>query len=232
MTGQRPYDPRVTEGTQDPRQPAAEPDPWKDAPRWSDPVADPWPGAPATSDAGPPASPDAGASGAPSVAAREVAAADAGANCPWCSTPAPPGATRCSSCGAALAQRQSIGELVVPGLTVVDPALQDYAERPLHLRGPSPSHGVASGAIAAAAIGGPLGLAIIGGVAAVAAAEYIGAGREGPDGVPLDQVGQASGAVLQAIEKLERGEPLPSSDVPTRTPAQRGAQEETGDGGD
>jgi hypothetical protein len=218
MTGHRPYDPRVSERMEEPRDPQAEPDPWKDGPRWSEPGGDPWVDSP---------TPSGGASfGAPAA-------------CPWCGTPATPDAHNCSSCGAALAQRESIGDLVVPGLTAVDPALKDYANRPLRLTGPSPSHGVASGAIAAAAAGGPAGLAIIGGVAAVAAVEYLGAGRR-PDGQPAAEVGQASSAVLRAIEKLDRGEALPAADETTPRP-ELGTQapgpgpapeEETADGGD
>ena len=66
----------------------------------------------------------------------------------------------------------------MPGLTAVDPALKDLDGRPLHLRGPSPTQGVASGLVVAAAAGGPIGLAIIGGVGALAAAEYMGVGGE------------------------------------------------------
>jgi hypothetical protein len=129
---------------------------------------------------------------------------------------------------------------VIPGLTAVDPALKDLADRPLHLSGPSPSHGVASGAIAAAAVGGPAGLAIIGGVAAVAAVEYVGAGRAGAGGTPVEQVGQASSAALQAIEKLERGEALPAAHESTPRPEldaqgagpEPATQEEAVDGGD
>ena len=134
--------------------------------------------------------------------------------CPWCATPAPAGATRCPSCDAALAQRESIGDLVIPGLTSVDPALQDYASRPLHITGPSPSQGVASGAIVAAAAGGPLGLAIIGGSGAVAAAEYMAANR----GPGATAIGETSDAVRLALEKLERGEALPSPDDATPRP--------------
>jgi hypothetical protein len=200
-----------TEGVRDP-DPAehAEPaiDPWRDGPRWSEEPEQPA--------AGP-----VGEAAPAQAAAAPVGAAAPGQeprSCAWCATPAAPDATTCSSCGAALAQRESIGDLVIPGLTAVDPALQDLADRPLHLTGPSPSHGVASGAIAAAAVGGPAGLAIMGGVAAVAAAEYIGAGRTGPDGVPLDKVGEASEAVRQALEKLERGEALPSAGSTTPRP--------------
>ncbi len=122
---------------------------------------------------------------------------------PWCAPPAPEGAARCSSCGAALAQRESIGNLVIPGLTAVDPALKDLDGRPLHLRGPSPTQGAASGLIVAAAAGGPAGLAILGGVGALAAAEYLGAG--GSKGESHERVGETSEAVLQALERLERG---------------------------
>jgi hypothetical protein len=131
--------------------------------------------------------------------------------CPWCSAPAADEATTCRECGAALAQRESIGDLQIPGVTSIDPALRDLDERPLHLRGPSPSQGLASGVIVAAAAGGPIGLAALGGIAAVAAAEYAGGGR-GSDGQPVDleALGRPSEAVLQALQKLET-EPPPAS---------------------
>jgi hypothetical protein len=141
------------------------------------------------------------------------------ATCPWCATPAADGATRCSSCGAALAQRESIGDLVIPGLTAVDPALKDLDGRPIHLRGPSPTQGAASGIIVAAAAGGPIGLAIIGGVGALAAAEYLGAGDKGrASGSGPGHVGEASEAVLQALARLERGEDLPKASDATPRP--------------
>jgi len=131
--------------------------------------------------------------------------------CPWCSAPATDEATTCRECGAALAQRESIGDLQIPGVTSVDPALRDFDERPLHLRGPSPSQGLASSVIVAAAAGGPIGLAALGGIAAVAAAEYAGAVR-GPDGQPVDleALGRPSEAALQALQGLET-EPPPAS---------------------
>lgn len=234
MTGHRPYDPRVSEGTEELRDAGAVPDPWKDGPRWSDSPADPWADLPASSDP----APDMG-----SVAEPAATGSDAGERraCAWCATPAALDAKTCSSCGAALAQREAIGDLVIPGLTTVDPGLKDYAARPLHLSGPSPSHGVASGAVAAAAIGGPAGLVIVGGVAAVAAAEYLGAARLGPDGVPIERVGEASEAVRRAIEKLDRGEALPPAGSTTPRPeliatdpagAEPATREETADGAD
>lgn len=123
--------------------------------------------------------------------------------CAWCGTPATPEAASCSSCGAALAQRESIGELAIPGLTSVDAALQDYDKRPLHLRGPSPSQGAAPALIVGAMAGGPIGLAAIGGVAAVAAAEYLGARRSGAAG--LEDVGKPSEIALQAVERINDG---------------------------
>ena len=215
-------------------------DPWKDGPRWSEPGADPWAAAPGRSAPAENALPAAPSGVSPAGGPSGPGTEEASATCPWCATPAAPGGRTCSSCGAALAQRESIGDLVIPGLTAVDPALKDLADRPLHLSGPSPSHGVASGAIAAAAMGGPVGMVILGGVAAVAAAEYAGAGRNG-DGtsVPADHVGQASSAALQAIEKLERGEQLPPADSTTPRPELETidvpggvpAQEETQNGG-
>jgi hypothetical protein len=190
-----------------------EQDPWGDL-TWSD-------GEPAPPVATP-SSPDADADavvvreGATPGAAMAGQADEAAPACPWCATPAAEGATRCTSCGAALAQRESIGDLVVPGLTAVDPALKDLDGRPLHLRGPSPTQGVASGLVVAAAAGGPIGLAIVGGVGALAAAEYLGAGGESGKG--HEQVGETSGAVLQAVERLERGEALPTANDPTPRP--------------
>jgi len=129
--------------------------------------------------------------------------------CAWCATPAvSPEATTCTSCGAALAQRESIGDLAIPGLTSVDAALQDFDKRPLHLRGPSPSQGMAPALIIGAMAGGPIGLAAIGGVAAVAAAEFMGTRRDGQGG--LDSVGRPSEVVLQAIEHIEDGTLPPS----------------------
>jgi hypothetical protein len=149
--------------------------------------------------------PDAGA--APEPAAQEPAASEpaAAAICAWCAAPAAPGATRCAECGAALAQRESIGDLRIPGLTSVDPALEDFDKRPLHLRGPSPSQGVAPALIIGAVAGGPIGLVAIGGVAAVAGAELlgtrVGSGHGAP---PLEDVGRPSEVVLQALEQENR----------------------------
>ncbi len=46
------------------------------------------------------------------------------ARCPWCSAPADPGAGCCPSCGATMAQRESLGSLVIPGVTDVDPGMR------------------------------------------------------------------------------------------------------------
>lgn len=129
--------------------------------------------------------------------------------CPWCAAAAADEAVQCATCGAALAQRETIGDLRIPGLTSVDPALEDFDKRPLHLRGPSPSQGMAPALIVGAMAGGPIGLAAIGGVAAVAAAEYIGASR-GAGGSPED-VGKPSEAVLQALSRLEEKGGQPSA---------------------
>ena len=151
---------------------------------------------------------DAGPSvpGAPGPPRTEPTTADAARTCAWCGTPAPTEATTCVSCGAALAQRESIGDLAIPGLTAVDAALQDFDKRPLHLRGPSPSQGMAPALIVGAMAGGPIGLAAIGGVAAVAAAEYLGASR-GTRAAALENVGKPSEVVLQALEHLDADGP-------------------------
>jgi hypothetical protein len=48
----------------------------------------------------------------------------AGVVCPWCSARPEPGATHCPGCGAALAQRDKLGEMVIPGVTDVDPEMR------------------------------------------------------------------------------------------------------------
>lgn len=131
--------------------------------------------------------------------------------CAWCGTAAGPEATLCASCGAALAQRESIGDLTIPGLTAVDAALQDFDKRPLHLRGPSPRQGMAPAIIVGAMAGGPIGLAAIGGVAAVAAAEYLGARRDGRGGT-LEDVGRPSEVALRALQHIDEGAPTPTAD--------------------
>ena len=146
------------------------------------------------------------------TAATGSGAPEAPRTCAWCGTPAAsPEATSCASCGAALAQRESIGDLAIPGLTSVDAALQDYDKRPLHLRGPSPSQGMAPALIVGAMAGGPIGLAAIGGVAAVAAAEFLGA-RTGGAGGALENVGKPSEVALQAIARLGDGDGEPAGE--------------------
>lgn len=132
---------------------------------------------------------------------HEGAGSEEQRSCAWCATPAAPEATTCSNCGAALAQRESIGDIAIPGLTAVDAALQDYDKRPLHLRGPSASQGMAPALIVGAMAGGPIGLAAIGGVAAVAAAEFLGARRPG-DAASLDEIGKPSEVALQAVRNM------------------------------
>jgi hypothetical protein len=128
--------------------------------------------------------------------------------CPWCEAAAPPGADRCSSCGAALAQREGVGDLRIPGLTSVDPALEDFDKRPLQIRGPSPSQGVASALIIGAAAGGPIGLAAIGGVAAVAGAEFLGTRIGGPRSPAREDVGRPSEVAWQALQHAGETDPV------------------------
>jgi hypothetical protein len=80
--------------------------------------------------------------------------------CPWCSTAAPAGATHCASCGASLAERESLGGMVIPGLTEVDPAVREAELRARsRARNASTAKPHVLGPIGGVA-GGPLGLAI------------------------------------------------------------------------
>jgi hypothetical protein len=140
-------------------------------------------------------------------------------SCPWCSVPADELATNCSACGAALAQRESIRGLVIPGVTTVDLALQAIDGQPTRILGPSPSQGMASGVMVAAVVGGPVGLAALGGMAAVAAAEYVGAKRGGA-GHPenLADVGRPSEITIRALERLENEGQDEGADEPAGDP--------------
>lgn len=149
--------------------------------------------------------------------------------CPWCSAPAAAEDIKCRACGAALAQRESLAGVSIPGLTAVDPALAAFDAQPMHLRGPSPSQGLASGAMVAAVAGGPIGLAAIGGFVAVAAVEYLG--NRHPDGsgpVDLETVGQPGGLALMALHKVEHeGELGTAQDAAEPGPQEASAVEPT-----
>ena len=136
--------------------------------------------------------------------------------CAWCSAAAPIGATQCPACGAALAQRESIADLLIPGVTGLDPALLDADGRPVRIPGASPTQGMAGGVMVAAMAGGPVGLAALGGLAAVGAAEYLTAGRRDREGVPdLEDVGRPSGAALQALARMSNGDAAAGEDEVT-----------------
>jgi len=129
--------------------------------------------------------------------------------CAWCSAPAAVEATHCRACGAALAQRESLGGVVIPGVTDVHPALAAFDAQPIRMHGPSPTQGLASGAVVAAVAGGPAGLVALGGIVAVAAVEYLG--NRNPDGsgpLDLEFVGMLSGTAQMVLDRIEReGEP-------------------------
>lgn len=124
--------------------------------------------------------------------------------CAWCSAPAAAAATHCAACGAALAQRESLGGVVIPGVTDVHPALVALDAQPIRMHGPSPTQGLASGAIVAAVAGGPAGLAALGGIVAVAAVEYLGGRPDGGRPQDLESVGKLSGAAQMILDRIER----------------------------
>jgi len=121
--------------------------------------------------------------------------------CQWCAQAAPPKSTHCASCGAALPLPGSLGELVVAGVTDVDPELAAYGRRPLRIPRGSPTESLASGAIGAAAAG-PAGVLVLGAIAAVAVKEFTGAGN-GAHRASLDNFGQPSEPVLEMAKRLQ-----------------------------
>lgn len=129
---------------------------------------------------------------------------DAGVRrCAWCEAQADAAATSCPACGAALAQRDDLGGLLIPGVTAVHPELAAAAERPLHIGGPSRTQGAASGLVAAAIAPGPAGLVAGAGVVALAASEYLGVAPGGLAAPDLDAVGKPSEAALRMAEQLD-----------------------------
>jgi hypothetical protein len=117
-----------------------------------------------------------------------------GRECPWCSAPVPPDATRCPACGDALAQRESIDDLPIAGVTIVDPLLQAYAAQPLRIPLPLPS-GVDP-------IGGSIDLTGMAELAALAAP----ANADAHAPVDPNTLGKPSDAARQAVERLDRGD--------------------------
>jgi hypothetical protein len=124
--------------------------------------------------------------------------------CQWCSAPATADATHCAACGAALAQRESVGGLVIPGVTDVDPGLSAYGAEYLRIPGPSPSQSLAGPAMGAMVVAGPAGAALaLGGLATVAATEFLGASRSTVSRAALDALGQPSEAAQAMARQLD-----------------------------
>jgi hypothetical protein len=119
--------------------------------------------------------------------------------------PVTPEMGNCPACGAKLAQREKIGDLVIPGVTHVDPGLQQYAKDPLRIPGASPSQYVAGPAMGAVVAAGPAGLVALAGLGAVAATEYVTSSRGHTSQADLDKLGQPSEAVLQMMKRLDEG---------------------------
>lgn len=126
--------------------------------------------------------------------------------CQWCDVDAQPGATHCAGCGAALPLVDSLGEMVVPGVTDVDPDLAIYRNKPLRIPRGSAGQYAATHALGAAAAD-PTGLLALGALAAVAVSEYraAGQGRPGKE-IDPDKVGQPSEPALKMAQQLQRAQ--------------------------
>jgi hypothetical protein len=138
--------------------------------------------------------------------------------CPWCSTTNAPDARQCRSCGAAIAQREDLGGVLVPGVTGVDPNLlgtQASLASPM-LR----SQGTMNAINAVSNVNATLGLA--------AAAAILGQdtvkGMLGMKDADLGSVGVPSEVALRAVEKLAREQDE------ARAAAEREAAAPSGDG--
>jgi RNA polymerase subunit RPABC4/transcription elongation factor Spt4 len=114
--------------------------------------------------------------------------------CPWCSAVVPDDGVCCPCCGAVMAQRESLGGLVIPGVTDVDASLTE----------PSPV-GSALGTQAGMSMLGAIGQAggtsaqLIGAAALLARDSLSGIRREP---VRPEDVGRPSQAALDMASRL------------------------------
>jgi hypothetical protein len=125
--------------------------------------------------------------------------------CQWCGVEASSAKeTHCAACGAALILHESIGAMLVPGVTEVDPELQSY-DRPLRIPKGSTAQSFAGPAFGAtAAGGGPASLLALGALAAIAATELAGA-SSGRSDVDRERLGVPSAPVLEMVARLNEG---------------------------
>lgn len=142
-------------------------------------------------------------------------------SCPWCGAPALPDASNCSNCGAAMAQNDDLGGLAIPGVTVVDPAMQ--------------ARGYASSLIGSQSRMSTLsmmGSAPGGTVLQVAAAAAMLANdsvRGSGGAMKPDDVGKPSQAALDMAERLRRPTVPAAPSEPTELPTAQPDAPEAGD---
>lgn len=139
-------------------------------------------------------------------------------SCPWCAEPALPDASYCSSCGAVMAQREDLGGLAIPGVTVVDPAMQarSYTSSLIGSQARMSTLSMIGSA--------PGGTAL----QVVAAAAMLASDRSGGSGgtVNPDDIGKPSQAALQMAERLRQPTAPPVAPKPAGpSTAQPGAPE-------
>jgi hypothetical protein len=117
--------------------------------------------------------------------------------CPWCSTVAPADATHCRSCGASLAERESLGGMAIPGVTEVDPAVK-VAEQMARAR-------ARNATTATPHVLGPLG-GVAGGTLGFAIGSAIDSFVLGkvPDHTPPPRPLDPSQTTLRMAERLDR----------------------------
>jgi hypothetical protein len=122
--------------------------------------------------------------------------------CQWCGEVGQPGATDCADCGAALPLLDAVGQMIVPGVTHVDPELEAYSKQPMRPPRRSATEALAPGVMQAAVLGGPAAIAAAGALAAIAASELRQTGQGGrstPDGL-----GEVSRPVLETARRLQQ----------------------------
>jgi hypothetical protein len=129
-------------------------------------------------------------------------------------------AATCPACGATIAEPAIAADLVIPGVTSLHPALAALDAQPWRIPRASQSQAFAGGAVVATAAGGPAGLLAAGALTAIAAGEYLAAGRDDAAAIGFNRVGELPAYVQVALGQMAKDESgaLPASERPSLQP--------------
>jgi hypothetical protein len=138
--------------------------------------------------------------------------------CSWCSAEATEHATHCPACGASLAKRESLGDMVIPGVTAVDPALtreRSSLQTVMGLQRSAIARSTTTQALRM--VPGELGIGLAAGALAIQAIKLATDHEVDGSTVPMP-----SEAAIQLAGRLDRGEGLPGETASSAAAAEPG----------